>query len=270
MGAAMARNLLRAGHDVVLWNRTREKAEALERDGARVADSAAGAVTEADVALTMLSDGKAVEQAASPALDVFPEGAVWVQASTVGLRATERLLGLAAERGIAFVDAPVLGTKEPTEKGELLVLASGPQPCRDRLAPIFDAIGKRTMWLGEAPAGSRLKLVLNTWIVGFVEALAETIAAARALDVDPETFFEAISGGPLDAAYARLKGRMMIAEDFPPSFALALAHKDARLVLEETGITLPAVEDAAEQLARALEAGHGEEDLAAVYLASKP
>lgn len=270
MGAPMARNLLRAGHDVVVWNRTREKTETLEADGAQVANSPKEAVSSAEVVLTMLRDGDAVEQAVQPALGSFADDAIWMQASTVGVRAAERLLRPAGENGVTFVDAPVLGTKEPAEKGELVVLASGPEWCRERLVPIFDAIGKRTLWLGEAPAGSRLKLVVNTWVVGFVEALAETIAAARALEVDPEWFFDAISGGPMDAPYARLKGRMMIAEQFPTSFSLELAHKDARLVLEEAGIDLPAVAAAARQSERAIEAGHGGEDLAAVYLASKP
>src|SRR5438128_136755 len=137
MGAPMARNLVRAGNDVTVWNRTRAKAEAVE--GARVADSPKEAVAAAEVALTMLADGNAVEQTMRDALTALPREAVWIQSSTVGVGATERLQELAAEHGVAFVDAPVLGTKKPAEDGSLVVLASGPEDVRERVQPVFDA-----------------------------------------------------------------------------------------------------------------------------------
>jgi len=166
----------------------------------------------------------------------------------------------------------VLGTKAPAEEGKLIVLASGPEDVRERVDPLFDAIGAKTLWLGEAGAGSRLKLVINTWLLALTEGLAEAIALAEALDVDPQTFLDAIDGGPIGAPYANLKGKLMIERDFPPSFPLELALKDARLALaaaEAQGLRLGALAAIAEQMERAVEAGHGKADMAATIHASR-
>src|SRR5919199_6299030 len=229
MGAGMARNLLAASMDVRAWNRTREKAEPLAEDGAEVADSPAEAAEGADFVLTMLADADAVAEAVggeNGALSTLAEGGVWLQMSTVGVKGSERLAGIADEYGVTYVDAPVLGTKQPAEQGQLIVLASGPEEVRERCQPIFDAVGSQTYWLGPAGAGSRLKLVTNNWIVGLLSTLAETIGFARALDVDPAQFLEVIEGGPLGPPYAQMKGQMMIEEEFPTSFSANLARKD--------------------------------------------
>ncbi len=162
MGAPMARNLAGAGWKVRAWNRTREKAEPLAEHGVTVCDTPAEAVSGAGIALTMLSDAGAVQEAARGMLDALEDGAVWIQTSRVGLQWTDRLAALAAERAVPFVDAPVLGTKQPAEQGKLIVLASGPSEERARCGPVFDAIGSKTLWLGEAGAGSRLKIVVTT------------------------------------------------------------------------------------------------------------
>jgi 3-hydroxyisobutyrate dehydrogenase len=264
MGAPMARNMAGAGHDVVVWNRTREKAEGL---GLSVAESPAEAVEGADAVVTMLSDGDAVAGAMDGV--TLHDGQVWWQASTVGLAATERLAGRAGDA--AFVDGPVLGTRKPAEDGKLTVLASGPPQAREKLAPLFDAVAAKTIEVGdEAGASSRLKLVLNSWIVSLVESLAETIALAEGLGVDPQRFFEAIEGGTLDSAYAQMKGKLMLARDYDePSFKLALAAKDARLALEASDRELPLLEAVRAQMERAVEAGHGEGDMAATIEACR-
>jgi 3-hydroxyisobutyrate dehydrogenase len=167
----------------------------------------------------------------------------------------------------------VLGTKEPAENGQLVVLAAGPDEALDRCQPIFEGVGQRTLALGEAGEATRLKVVLNHWILTVVEGLAETVALAEGIDVDPRRFLEAISGGPLDSAYAQAKGRLMIGRDFPASFALELALKDAELVREAAArhhLELPLIDAVARQLSRAEEAGHGREDMAATFLASAP
>jgi 3-hydroxyisobutyrate dehydrogenase len=276
MGAAMARNLLSAGMEVRVWNRSREKAEPLADDGATVSDSPAEAVEGVGFALTMLADADAVAEAAEGedgALSALPDDGAWLQTSTVGLEGQEKLAGIANEHGVYYVDAPVLGTKEPAEQGQLIVLASGPEEVRERCEPVFDAVGSRTLWLGPAGAGSRLKLVTNNWIVGLLGALAETISFAEALDVDPNQFLEVIEGGPLGVPYAQMKGQMMIEEDFPTSFSANLARKDANLVLkaaEANGLRLPLTKAAAEHFDEAINAGHGEEDMAAIYQAIRP
>ena len=274
MGAAMARNLLSAGMEVRVWNRSREKAEPLADDGATVADSPTEAAEGAGFVLTMLAD--AVAEAAggeNGALSALPEDGVWLQTSTVGLEGQEKLAGIADEHGVYYVDAPVLGTKEPAEQGQLIVLASGPEEVRERCQPVFDAVGSKSLWLGSAGAGSDLKLVTNNWIVGLLCALAETISFAEALGVDPNRFLEVIEGGPLGVPYAQMKGQMMIEEEFPTSFSANLARKDANLVLqaaEANGLRLPLTEAAAEHFDEAINAGHGEEDTAAIYQATRP
>jgi 3-hydroxyisobutyrate dehydrogenase len=275
MGAAMARNLLAAGMEVRVWNRSREKAEPLAEDGATVADSPAEAAEGAGFVLTMLANADAVAEVAggeNGALATLPDDGVWLQMSTVGIEGNEALAGIADEHGVYYVDAPVLGTKEPAEQGQLIVLASGPDEICERCQPVFDAVGSNILWLGSAGTGSRLKLVTNSWIVGLLGALAETVALARALDVDPSQFLEVIEGGPLGVPYARMKGQMMIEEEFPTSFSANLARKDVGLVLdaaEAQGLRLPLSEAAATHFDEAINAGHGEEDMAAIYQAAK-
>jgi 3-hydroxyisobutyrate dehydrogenase len=269
MGAPMARNLAQAGHTVRAWNRTRDKAQPLAADGVTVTDSPAEAADGADVVITMLAAGDAVKEVAGQALD--GSGATWAQMSTVGLEAAQELAQLAEDQGIAYVDAPVLGTKQPAENGQLVVLAAGAQEARDTCAPVFDVVGAKTVDLGDDPvAGSRLKVVLNSWIVGLVQALAETLKLAEALGVEQQQFLDTIAGGPLHADYADVKGKAMIAGEFPPSFELELARKDIGLVLAaaaEAGLELPAAKATAQAFDRAIEQGHGREDMAAVYAA---
>jgi 3-hydroxyisobutyrate dehydrogenase len=265
----MARNLAAGGHVVRAWNRTREKAEAIVGEGIEVADSPAEAADGADALITMLADAGAVEAAMTGGEGALAPlaGAPWLQMSTIGVSGTERLRATAAEQGATFVDAPVLGTREPAEQGELLVLASGPDDSelRAKCEAVFERVGRRTLWLGEAGAGSRLKVVINAWLLTLVQGLGEAIALARAAGVDPERFLEAIEGGPLGVPYADLKGRAMVAGEFPASFALSLARKDAELVLEAAAdLELPFARAVAEQLRRAEELGHGDEDVAAV------
>ncbi len=273
MGAAMARNLLEAGMEVRAWNRSTEKVKPLAKDGVTVVDTAGEAASGADFLLTMLPDADVIEEVVRDGLlPALAEGAVWLQMSTVGENGNEKLARLAAEGGVAFVDAPVLGTKAPAEQGQLIVLASGPEDVRSKCEPIFDAVGSKTVWLGEAGEGSRLKLVVNNWIVGLLGVLAETVAFARAAGVDPQKFLETIDGGPLGLPYAQMKGSMMIEEDFPTSFSAKLARKDAGLVLEaaqERGLQMAVASAVAARFDEAIEAGHGDEDMAAIYEATK-
>ena len=273
MGAAMVRNLLSGGMEVRVWNRSREKAEPLEEDGAEVADSPADAARGADFLLTMLADADVIEEAvAGDVLPALDEGAVWLQMSTVGEDGSGRLAEIASEHGVPYVDAPVLGTKQPAEQGQLVVLASGPEGAREKSERVFDAVGSKTIWLGEAGTGSRLKLVINNWIVGLLGVLAETVAFANTIGVDPSRFLETIEGGPLGLPYAQLKGNMMIEEDFPTSFSANLARKDAGLVLdtaEAHDLQMPIAEAVAARFDEAIQAGHGEEDMSAVYRVAK-
>jgi len=258
MGAGMARNLVRAGHDLRVWNRTREKAEAIE--GATVAESPGEAARGSEVLVTMLADGPAVSEAVD--LDGFH--GVWAQMSTVGVEWTRRLAELAEQHGIAFVDAPVLGSRQPAEDGELVVLAAGPH---EAVQPVFDAVGSKTIWLDEAGEATRLKLILNAWVLLLVPALGQVIVLAEKLGIEPTRFLDAIAGTGTDSAYAQSRGRSMAAGDFAPNFPLELARKDLALALEATDAELPIATAALAAYDRALASGHGRDDMTAVVTA---
>jgi 3-hydroxyisobutyrate dehydrogenase len=268
MGAGMARSLVKAGLDVTVWNRSADKARPLADDGAKVAADPAEAVSGADVVVTMLFDVDAVAEVMQRALAATPEHAIWAQTSTVGLAGTQRLADLAGRYGRGFVDAPVLGTKQPAERGQLIVLASGPRELAPRVEPVFEAIGSKTVWVGERVGdGHRLKLVLNSWVLSITAATGQAIALTRDLGVDPQLFLDTIAGGVTDSPYAQLKGKAMLAGDFAPAFGLAGAVKDSELIIDalrEVGDD-PALMQAVHHLmSAAADAGHADEDMAAV------
>ncbi|WP_306745557.1 NAD(P)-dependent oxidoreductase [Saccharothrix yanglingensis] len=270
LGAGMARSLLRAGLDVVVWNRSPERARALAADGATVVEDAGEAVTDADVVITVLFDLSATAEVMVDALPRLRDDAVWVQCGTVGVEGAERLAELAATKGVGFVDAPVLGTRQPAERGTLTVLAAGAPDARDAVAPVFEAIGSRTVWVGDHPGdGQRLKLVANSWVLSITAAAAQAVALARGLGLDPAAFLDAIRGGAVDSAYAHVKGEAMIDGVFePPSFGLDGALKDAGLIAD--ALASAGVDDRLMRLLReyyAAAAGDEDEDMAAVVRA---
>lgn len=234
MGAGMARSLLRAGLPVRAWNRDAAKARVLAGDGAQAFDDAAEAVRGADVVLTMLFDADSaieVVRQAAPA-----PGTVWLQTTTVGIEGADRTVEVARELGLVLVDCPVLGTRQPADTGTLVMLASGPRAdVEELLAPVLDAVGSRTLWLGEAGRGSRLKLVANAWVLSVTAGIAQSVAMAQGLGLDPADWLAAIEGGAVDTPYAHLKGPQMAAGEFPVSFALTGAVKDARLIVAALG-----------------------------------
>jgi 3-hydroxyisobutyrate dehydrogenase len=275
MGAAMARRMRAHGLPVRAWNRSRAKAQALEADGIDVADSPRLAADGADVLITMLTDGSAVEAAMlgpEGALAGTTSGCTWLQTSTVGIAACRRLAELARSNHLGFVDAPVSGSKEPAERGELIVLAAGAPELEARVKPVLEAIARRTVWLGEVGAGTRAKLAMNAWVTGIVALLAETITLSEGLELDPRQFLDLLRGGPSDSPYAQLKGKAMIDGQVAPSFSLRLAHKDLRLILEaghEAGASLPVLAAIEEKFDRAERQGRGDEDLASVIAADR-
>ncbi|BBA97213.1 putative dehydrogenase [Actinacidiphila reveromycinica] len=276
MGAGMARNLAAAGHDVRAWNRTIARAQPLAAAGAQVTADPAEAVRGADVVLTMLLDGPAVLDVMRSAAPALRQGAVWVQSSTVGPDAQGELAAVAAANGLLFLDAPVLGTKAPAESGELTVLVAGPAAARALAGPVFEAIGSRVLLVGDdggSGAASALKLVLNSWVLAVTSAAGEVMALAEGLGVDPDRFFEAIEGGPMDTPYLRLKAGAIRSGDYSPSFTVEGAWKDLRLIAdagERHGVRLDLAAAGAERFRRATEQGHGGKDMAANYFASFP
>jgi 3-hydroxyisobutyrate dehydrogenase len=274
MGTGMARSLLRAGLDVTVWNRSAGKARPLADAGATAVADVGPAVSDVDVVVTMLFDADAVAEVMGGALPAMRPNSVWVQSGTVGIEGAERLAALAAKHGIGFVDAPVLGTRKPAEEGELIVLAGGPVDLREAVTPVFDAVGRRTVWVGERPGeGQRLKLAASAWVLSVTASTAQSVALATALGLDGRMFLDVISGGPLDCAYAQFKGKAMLEGDFTPSFSTEGAAKDTRLIADamRASSTDDRLMTALHSIFHtATKAGYGDEDMAAVVRAFHP
>jgi 3-hydroxyisobutyrate dehydrogenase len=271
MGSAMARNLAAAGLSTTVWDRSQQVAAPLADAGALVAASAREAVRDAGVVITMLPTADVVESVmfGGEVAAALADGAVWAQMGTIGVEATAELTGrLGRVRpGALFVDAPVSGSKGPAEAGQLLILASGPAAARAIAGPAFAAIGRKTVWLGEAGQGSRMKLVVNAYMSTLIEGVAEALELASRLGIDPVALGEAIEGGPLDAPIADAKLYKMRTGDFAPEFPLEWALKDVDLAIAAAGgDRLPLLEALSGQWRLAVEAGHGREDVSAARL----
>jgi 3-hydroxyisobutyrate dehydrogenase len=272
MGSAMTRNLVAAGLKTRVWDRSSAATAPLAAAGAVVASSAREAVQDADVVITMLPTADAAESVVfdEGVADAFADGAVWAQMGTVGVEATVRFgERLAAQRpGVLFVDAPVSGSKGPAEQGQLLILASGPAAAADRLDPVFAILGRKTVWLGQAGQGSRVKLAVNAYMSILIEGVAETLELADRFGIGHQQLADAIEGGPLDAPIADAKLHKMDRGDYAPEFPLEWALKDVDLAIGAAGGEAPPLLAAlSSQWHAAVAAGHGRQDISAARLA---
>jgi 3-hydroxyisobutyrate dehydrogenase len=272
MGAAMARSLAREGHQVTVWNRTPERATALEGDGITACGAIGDALLGADVAFTMLFDAASVLDVAGEVVGALGSDAVWVQSTTVGPDGMRRIAEAAGEVGDRLLDAPVLGTKQPAEAGKLTVLVSGAASARAKAQPAFDAIGARTLDLGDdVGSASGLKLVANSWVASINAATAQAMGLAEALGLEPVLFLDAIRGGAVDSAYAQAKGVIIAERSWDdPAFALDSVVKDVGLMLaaaRESGFADDLLATLLALYERASERGHGGADMAAVRAA---
>jgi 3-hydroxyisobutyrate dehydrogenase len=265
LGAAMAARLGETGHEVRLWNRSSERAR-------RAADPAAGvtavtafseAVSGASVVITVLRDGDAVSSVMSEGIGELADGAVWVQASTVGPESAGTLAQLAARHGVAFLDAPVSGSTTPARQGKLVWLVAGDGDVLDRARGVLDALGSSVLQVGQQTEGSALKLVVNAWMAAATVAMSDSLGMCDSLGISHETFVEALKAGPLAMPYALLKQQMMDDKSFDPGFAVQLALKDVDLADREAGLS-PLFRVVQERLQATVASGHGDEDLAAV------
>ena len=267
MGRGMTHSLLRNGFTVDVWDRTPEQAAALAAGGATAHECARDAVREADVAITMVADADAVRQLAfgDGMLEAMPSQAAWAQMGTIGVTATEELAARVSQErpDVSFVDAPVSGTRQPAENGQLLILASGPEQARRLAEPVFAALGRETKWLGEAGAGSRVKLIMNSWLVFLVEGAAEIMALADSLGVDRQQVLDFLSSGNLANPAAAAKFAKMDDGDDSPDFALQWALKDIRLAMDASGRRLPMLDVVRDRWAALVDQGLGDRDVSA-------
>ncbi len=278
MGTGVVHSLLREGHAVTAWNRTASKAQALGDDGAVVAGSVAAAVDGAEVVVLTLFDADSVvaalDEIAAAATSGEAADLVVVQASTIGVEGTSRAAARAAEAHLPFVEAMMLGTRAPAENGQLVLLTAGEPSLLERVRPALAAISSRTVSAGsELGSATALKLVCNAWVASVTAAVAQSIALARGLGVDPALFLEAIEGGAVDTPYAHVKGKAMMGGDWTPSFALDGVRKDLGVITDAatgSGVDTRLLDALGSVFGSASDDGHGADDMAAVLTAFGP
>ena len=272
MGSGMARNLIKAGHKVTVYNRTRSRADELKTDGATVAETAGQAAAGAEGVFTMLADDHALEEVtfgAGKLLESLPAGSVHLSASTISVQLSRRLTDAHREKRQQYLAAPVFGRPEAAEAAKLFVVAGGPQSQIERCQPLFDAIGQKTFVAGDEPAMANVvKLAGNFLITTMIEGLAESFALARKSKVDPGQMLEILTGSLFPAPIYKNYGAMVAHEKFEPvGFKLRLGAKDNRLVLsaaEEAGVPMPMASLVRDQFLSAMAQGMSEDDWAAV------
>jgi 2-hydroxy-3-oxopropionate reductase len=246
MGKPMGRNLLKAGFPLVVWNRTKERADDLVREGAKFAANPRDTAAQADVLITIVSDPPAVEQilwGQNGVLEGLRRGNLYIDSSTVSPELARREAAACAERGVDCLDAPVTGGTWGAEKGELVFMVGGKAEVLERAKPTLEAVGKRFFLLGPNGAGQTVKLAMNMILALEVEALAEALALVTKAGVPGERLVEVMQSSMARAAVLDVKAPLILKNDYPPSFPLRLMHKDMRLALElarNQGVPLPA------------------------------
>jgi 3-hydroxyisobutyrate dehydrogenase len=268
MGHGMAISALRAGIPTIVWNREPGPTRDLAGLGAEVAESAADAARRAAIVVTMVTDADAVLSIAGDQgmLAALRPGAIWVQMSTIGVAGIERVAAMVDDQrpDVTLVDAPVSGSKEPAERGQLTIFASGPDEVRSRVTTLFDALGQRTIWVGAVGAGSGVKLVNNTWLAFAAEGVANSVALARRLGLETETLVDVLGGGPLMSPWQAAKLERIAKGDFSAQFALSLALKDVHLALQAADNRLAVLACLADEWQQVVDHGLGDQDLTVV------
>jgi 3-hydroxyisobutyrate dehydrogenase-like beta-hydroxyacid dehydrogenase len=267
MGSGMARNLLRAGHRVTVYNRTRSKADALAAEGAHVADSLANAVRDCEAVVTMLADDDAVEQTVfsdGGLASALKPGAIHIGCSTISTKLARRLAVEHGNRGQSYVSAPVFGRPDAAEAKKLLIVTAGLSEILHRSQAVFDAIGRQTFVAGAEPwQANAVKLCGNFMIASMIESFGEAYATLRKANVDPHLFLEVMNALFSSPVYANY-GRIIADEKFEPAgFALKLGLKDIRLALEtaqECQAPMPVASLIRDHLLSAMALGQGESD----------
>ncbi|MFT7617674.1 MAG: 3-hydroxyisobutyrate dehydrogenase [Planctomycetota bacterium] len=271
MGAPMARNLLQAGHNVVVYNRTRARADALMADGAKVANSPLEAAIDAEVILICVSDTPDVEeilfQEGTGVVEGAKAGSLIIDCSTIAPSATRTFAAKFAEMNIGFVDAPVSGGSEGAINATLAIMCGGSEKDMERAMPVLQGIGKSITHVGPSGAGQVTKAINQIAIAGTYRAIAEGLALASKAGVDPDRVVNAIAGGAAASWVLDHRSGNMIANDYPLGFRMKLHRKDLNIALQEgkeLGVSLALTELVASSEDKLIEAGYGDEDMSAI------
>jgi 3-hydroxyisobutyrate dehydrogenase len=265
LGAAMAARLGESGHEVRLWNRTQERAReaAAQARGVTAVGAGSEAVEGCSAVITVLRDGDAVAGVMADVIAALDEDAVWIQASTVGPRSAAALADLARAHGVAYLDAPVSGSTTPAREGKLVWLVAGEDAALSSARPVLDALGSTILHVGTGVEGSALKLAVNAWMTAATVAMSDVLALCDAIGIDHATFIRALEAGPLAMPYELQKVQLMDSGAYTAGFAVQLALKDIDLAAELAAPT-PLLQVVHDRLERAVAAGYGGDDLAAV------
>lgn len=271
MGLPMARNLIQAGHEVFLYNRTRSRAEELAREGGHVVNSPAEAAA-AGVVMTMVADDRALDECVfgdRGILAALPVEGVHITTSTISTALSRRLEEAHQERGQSFVAAPVFGRPEAAKAARLVVVAAGPVEAIERCRPLLEAVGKKLFVVGpHAPAANTVKIAGNFLIAAMLEGLGEAFALVRKAGIGPVEFLEVVNGSLFQSPIYENYGRLIAEQRYEPAgFKLRLGLKDVRLALaaaEEAAVPMPLASLVHDHLLAALARGHGEKDWAAL------
>jgi 3-hydroxyisobutyrate dehydrogenase-like beta-hydroxyacid dehydrogenase len=270
MGQPMALNLVKAGHQVTVFNRTRSKTEPLEQAGARVAGSPAEAVRDADLVMSIVSDSAAVEEVIlgkGGALETLRSGAVLIDSSTISPTVSRKVACHVAGKDAQMLDAPVTGSKHGAEKGELTFMIGGDHATMDRVMPVLQVLGKKHIYCGSHGSGLAAKLAQNAIQATMVEVFCEGFVLAAKAGVQPHTMFEIIQSSMARASLTDFKAPFIFRGDFTPYFPLKLMHKDLELAMEAAyaqNVTMPAAAAVKEVYGAAKAKGKGDQDYAAV------
>ena len=271
MGSRMAANLQKAEHELIIYNRTREKAQALIKEGAKWCDTPAQLAEKVDILFTMLANPEAVSQVAlgdDGYLENMKPNAIWADCSTVNPSFSKAMAAEAQKRQIRHVDAPVLGTKKPARKGQLVFYVGGAKKDVETLKPYFEIMGKDLKHVGDHGMGASFKMVINLLIAQNILIFSEAIALGRALGFSREMLFETLLDGPLTAPYLSVKRPKIEEGIYEADFPLKWMYKDLHLVAltaYEQGVALPATNAAKEVFSQANRDGLGEKDFAAIF-----
>lgn len=268
MGHAFAANLLKKGFTVYGWNRTPGRGDDLVSEGLIQRETAAQAVSDAQVIIAMLTDGDATLAAIRAIAPSCPQNATFCQMGTIGIQETADAIALleTLRPDMLYLDAPVSGTKAPAENAQILVMASGDQQRAGAAQQVFDAISRGTQWYGDAGNSQKMKLVINAWLISMMQGVAESMQLAKQFGFTPGQLWETLDGGPLAAPYVKGKLEMIRKEDYTPQMQLQHALKDARLALANAPQgTMPMMNEIVDMWSQASQGGLAEQDLAAVY-----
>lgn len=273
MGSRMAKNLARKGFEVVVWNRTRARAEALVAEGARVAASPRELAHGVDAFCTCVADPAALAEVVHGPDGLFSgsrQGQLFIDFSTISPDLSSALEREAAAKGLAYVEAPVTGSKGGAEKGTLVVMAGGSEAAMARARPIFDAVSEKVIHCGPVPAGSQVKLAGNALIAAMLQAFSEGLLLTKKAGFDPRKVIEVVQASGFRSPYYDFKGQQILGRDFATHFSIDLMFKDLRLFLDSAAkhdVPTPAAAGVAQAYVTARAAGKGAQDIAAVVTA---